>query len=110
MVNAFGLPRRHRESLMILLTRLNRAPLVLNSDLIEHIEAAPDTVVSLVTGQKLLVLETPEEIINRVIQFRRAVVAQPFPISHKPPSEGPYPFSAFVRACDLTRKQTPGED
>jgi flagellar protein FlbD len=95
---------------MILLTRLNRAPLVLNSDLIEHIEAAPDTVVSLVNGQKLLVLETPEEIIDRVIKFRRAVVAQPFPISHKAPSEGAYPFSAFVRACDLTRKRTSGED
>ncbi len=95
---------------MILLTRLNRAPLVLNSDLIEHIEAAPDTVVSLVNGQKLLVLETPEEIIDRVIEFRKAVVAPPFPISHKAPPEGPYPFSAFVRACDLSRKQIPGEE
>ena len=95
---------------MILLTRLNRAPLVLNSDLIEHIDAAPDTVVSLLNGQKLLVLETPEEIIDRVIQFRRAVVAQPFPISHKAPSEGYYPFSAFVRACDVARRQTPGEE
>ncbi len=94
---------------MILLTRLNRAPFVLSSDLIEHIEAAPDTVVSLVNGQKLLVLETPEEIVDRVIQFRRAVVEQPFPISHKAPSEGCYPFSAFVRACDLARRQTPEE-
>ena len=77
---------------MILLTRLNRASFVLSSDLIEHIEAAPDTVVSLVNGQKLLVLETPEEIVDRVIQFRRAVVEQPFPISHKAPSEGPIRF------------------
>ncbi len=95
---------------MILLTRLNRAPLVLNSDLIEHIEAAPDTVVSLVNGQKLLVLETPDEIIDRVIQFRRAVVAQPYPVSHKAPSDSAYPFPAFVRASDLTRKQAPGEE
>jgi flagellar protein FlbD len=95
---------------MILLTRLNRAPLVLNSDLIEHIEAAPDTVVSLLNGQKLLVLETPEEIIDRVIKFRRAVVAQPFPISRKAPSEGYYPFSAFVRSCDVPRRQTAGEE
>jgi flagellar protein FlbD len=91
---------------MILLTRLNHAPLVLNSDLIEHIEAAPDTVVSLVNGQKLLVLETPEEIIDLVIRFRRAVVAQPFPITNKSPAEGSYPFPVFVRACDLARKQT----
>ena len=94
---------------MILLTRLNRAPLVLNSDLIEHIEAAPDTVISLLNGQKLLVLETPEEIIERVVEFRRAIVAQPFPASPKPPAEGYYPFSAFVRSCDSPRKQIPGE-
>ncbi len=96
---------------MILLTRLNRATLVLNSDLIEHNEAAPETVVSLLNGQKLLVLETPEEIIERVIQFRRAIVAQPFPITHKVPSEGCYPFSAFVRSTDSPpRKQTTGEE
>lgn len=61
---------------MIHLTRLNRVPLVLNSDLIEHIETTPDTVVSLTTGQKFLVLESAEEIIGRVIGFRRAVVAR----------------------------------
>jgi flagellar protein FlbD len=95
---------------MITLTRLNRAKLVLNSDLIEHIEAAPDTVVSLLNGQKLLVRETPEEIIDRVIEFRRAVVAQPFPISQRAPSEGCYPFSAFVRTCDLPGKPVPEEE
>jgi flagellar protein FlbD len=41
---------------MIHLTRINRISLVLNSDLIEHIERTPDTVVSLVSGLKLLVL------------------------------------------------------
>jgi flagellar protein FlbD len=58
---------------MIHLTRINRVPLVLNSDLIEHVEATPDTVISLTTGQKILVLETPGEIVDRVIQFRRSV-------------------------------------
>lgn len=58
---------------MIHLTRINRVPLVLNSDLIEHVEATPDTVISLTTGQKILVLETPSEIVDRVIQFRRSV-------------------------------------
>ncbi|MCL6508137.1 MAG: flagellar FlbD family protein [Bryobacteraceae bacterium] len=59
---------------MIRLTRLNHAPLVLNSDLIEHIEAAPDTVISLTTGQKIMVLESAEQIIERVIEFRRAIL------------------------------------
>lgn len=58
---------------MIQVTRLNRIPLILNSDLIEHIDANPDTVVSLTTGQKIVVLETAEEIVERVIAFRRAI-------------------------------------
>jgi flagellar protein FlbD len=59
---------------MISLTRLNHVPLVVNSDLIEHIELTPDTVVALTTGQKLLVLETAEEIIEKVVEFRRRVL------------------------------------
>lgn len=60
---------------MINLTRINHLALVLNSDLIEHIEKTPDTVVSLTSGLKLLVLESPEEIVERVIEFRRAITA-----------------------------------
>jgi flagellar protein FlbD len=60
---------------MINLTRINRVPLVLNSDLIEYIEKTPDTVVSLTNGLKLLVLESPEEIIGRIIEFRRCVLS-----------------------------------
>jgi len=59
---------------MIRLTRLNRVPLVVNSDLIEHIEVTPDTVISLTTGQKVMVLETAGEVIERVINFRRSIL------------------------------------
>src|SRR6266481_10463 len=58
---------------MIHVTRLNHIPLVLNSDLIEHIEATPDTVISLTNGQKLVVLETTEELVRKVIEFRREI-------------------------------------
>ena len=58
---------------MIHLTRLNRLPLVLNADLIESIEATPDTVITLTTGQKLVVLEAAEEVVRRVVEFRRAI-------------------------------------
>jgi flagellar protein FlbD len=64
---------------MIHLTRINHVPMVLNSDLIEHVEATPDTVISLTTGQKILVLESPQEIVERVIQFRRAAAGAAFP-------------------------------
>ena len=62
---------------MIRLTRINHVPLVLNSDLIEHVEATPDTVVSLTNGQKFMVLESPDELISRVIEFRRSIVNPP---------------------------------
>ncbi len=58
---------------MIQLTRLNHVPLIVNADLIEHVEVTPDTVVALTTGQKFLVLESAEEVVDRVIQFRRAI-------------------------------------
>jgi flagellar protein FlbD len=58
---------------MIRVTRINHVPLVLNSDLIEHIETTPDTVISLVNGQKLVVLETTEEVVRKVIDFRREI-------------------------------------
>jgi flagellar protein FlbD len=60
---------------MIELTRINHLPLVLNSDLIEHIEATPDTVVSLTNGQKLVVLESIAEVVRRVVDFRRSIFA-----------------------------------
>lgn len=62
---------------MIRLTRINRVPLVLNSDLIEHVEATPDTVITLTSGQKLVVRESAEEVIEKVIEFRRAIVHPP---------------------------------
>ena len=61
---------------MIQVTRINRVPLVVNSDLIEHIETTPDTVVSLTNGQKFMVLESADEIIRRVIAFRRQIAAR----------------------------------
>ena len=60
---------------MIQLTRINHHEITVNADLIEHIEATPDTVLALTTGQKLMVLESPSEIVRRVIDFRRRIAA-----------------------------------
>ena len=62
---------------MINVTRLNHTPLVLNSDLIEQIETTPDTVISLTTGQKIMVLESTEQILERVVNFRRSISVWP---------------------------------
>lgn len=69
---------------MIHLTRINHAPLVLNSDLIEHIEATPDTVITLTNAQKMMVLESTDEVVQRVIAFRRCILNS---IPVLPPSE-----------------------
>ena len=61
---------------MIQLTRLNHVPLIVNSDLIEHVEVTPDTVIALTTGQKFMVLESAEDVVDRVIQFRRAILGE----------------------------------
>jgi flagellar protein FlbD len=58
---------------MIQLTRLNHVPIVLNSDLIEHIEVTPDTVISLMNGQKFMVRETAREIVELVREYRRSI-------------------------------------
>jgi flagellar protein FlbD len=62
---------------MIRLTRLNHAAIVLNSDLIEHIDVTPDTVITLTTGQILRVRETAEEVVKRIVEFRRQIFAVP---------------------------------
>jgi flagellar protein FlbD len=56
---------------MITVTRLNGGELVINSDLIEFIEAAPDTIVSLVTGKKIMIQESAEIVIEKVAEFKR---------------------------------------
>ncbi|MGI6648203.1 MAG: flagellar FlbD family protein [Bacillota bacterium] len=57
---------------MIKVTRLNGTELVINSDLIESMEQTPDTVITLTNGHRLVVKESVDELINRVVQFRQA--------------------------------------
>jgi flagellar protein FlbD len=72
---------------MIHVTRINHVPLVLNADLIEHLETTPDTVVSLTNGQKYMVLESAEEIVERVIAYRRRIFG-PREGAKRPPDMG----------------------
>jgi len=59
---------------MIQLTRLNSSRLAINSDLIKFVEAAPDTVLTLVSGEKVVVREAVDEVIARVREFRRSIL------------------------------------
>ena len=60
---------------MITVTRLNGPAFALNPDLIERVEATPDTVIHLVGGTNYVVVETVDEIIMRVRESRAAVTA-----------------------------------
>ncbi len=55
---------------MIKLTRLNGSVYVLNSDMIETIEATPDTVISTSETKKYVCRESVEEVIDKIIEFR----------------------------------------
>ena len=58
---------------MIKITRFNHSELVINADLIEFVEQTPDTVITMVTGRKVLVRESAEEITRRVVAYRQDI-------------------------------------
>ena len=55
---------------MIKVTRLDRRELVVNGDLVEFIEATPETIISTTTGKKITVKESVDEVIRRIVEFR----------------------------------------
>ena len=59
---------------MIRVTRLDQCSVVLNSDLIEQIESTPDTLITLTNNQKLIVLESADEIVERIRRYRRSIL------------------------------------
>ena len=58
---------------MIPLRRLNNQPIMVNPDLIESLEATPDTVVTLTSGNKLIVRDTMDEVRERIVEFKRRI-------------------------------------
>lgn len=60
---------------MIAVTRFDGSRFYLNSDLIETIESTPDTVLTLSTQKKLIVRESPQQILDSIVAFRRRIFA-----------------------------------
>ena len=58
---------------MIALTRLNGHPIMLNCDLIESLEETPDTVVTLVSGNKLVIRDKMRDVQEKIIDFKRKI-------------------------------------
>lgn len=58
---------------MIELTRLNGTRFILNAELVEQIDSAPDTVITLVTGNNIVVRESAPDVVKKIVAYRRAV-------------------------------------
>jgi flagellar protein FlbD len=85
---------------MIHLTRLNSHAIIINADLIKFIENAPDTLLTLTNGEKIVVLESAEEVISKIVSFRRAMLKDlitvasdlsPIVAAANQPASGPSP-------------------
>lgn len=59
---------------MILVHRLKGEPIFLNTDLVEYIESTPDTVITLLDGRRIMVQDSAEEVVDKVREFRAAVL------------------------------------
>lgn len=81
---------------MIQLTRLNNKPILVNSDLIKFVEQSPDTLVTLINGEKIVVLENPVQVVDRIVEFRRRVLTA-------------LPLTCDPAAHSLIRSAEPGE-
>ena len=60
---------------MIFVTRTNGSKIYINAELIQTVEATPDTMITLTSNKKLIVRETPQEIAERFIEYRRRTLA-----------------------------------
>jgi flagellar protein FlbD len=58
---------------MIQVTRLNGRPIIVNAELIRFVEQTPDTLITLTSGDKLLVKEAMEEVVRRAIEYARSI-------------------------------------
>ena len=79
---------------MIYLTRLNGQSFALNCDLLKFVERAPETVVTLVTGERIEVQETTQQVLDLVLNFRRSIVAHLSLGARTPSYETPPEFAS----------------
>jgi flagellar protein FlbD len=71
-------PRRTtKERTVIKLTRVNHQEFFLNAELVLMMESTPDTIITLTTGQKLMVVESVDEVVSRIIGYKRSVFLNP---------------------------------
>jgi flagellar protein FlbD len=89
---------------MIELTRLNGNPMVLNSDLIKTAESSPDTMLTLINGEKLIVREDIAEVVERVLAYRARLLAK---VARRLPAFGDIQQVVAMASLDLSGEPTP---
>ena len=89
---------------MIELTRLNGNPMVLNSDLIKTAESSPDTMLTLINGEKLIVREEVGEVVERVLAYRARLLAT---VARRLPSFAEVQRIAGLSSLDPNAPATP---
>lgn len=62
---------------MIKVSRLKGKEFVVNADMIKYVEATPDTLITLVNNERVMVAESVDEVVRRVLEFRRAARLMP---------------------------------
>jgi flagellar protein FlbD len=62
---------------MIKLTRADGKEIIVNAELIQYVETTPDTIITLTTSQKIIVKEKAEEVIKKVINYKKELLANP---------------------------------
>jgi uncharacterized protein YlzI (FlbEa/FlbD family) len=83
---------------MIELTRLNGNPLVVNSDLIKTAESSPDTMLTLINGEKLIVREACAEVVERVLAYRARLLSG---VARRLPSLGDLQRVVSISSLDV---------
>jgi flagellar protein FlbD len=74
---------------MIKLTHLGGEVFVLNADLIQYVEERPDTFVTLTTGERIVVVESMDEVLRRAVTYQQAKHLVPPPATHRHRATGP---------------------
>jgi flagellar protein FlbD len=86
---------------MIKLTRLNGSPIVLNSDLIKVAEASPDTMLTLINAEKLIVREELEDVVERVLGYRARLLAT---VARQMPDLGDLARAVSLASLDVANR------
>ena len=99
---------------MVTLTRLNSHPITINCDLIRFVEASPDTMLTLITGEKIVVLETCADVVAKAQAWRVDLLRSAFPCGATPiateASSTAFAVASASKAESAVRRKLDTED